>query len=161
MEGGRGRWMLEQALQALEAGQVETAEAILQQIAGADGGTVGGLAWAYLGRIHMLRFDVEAAQAALDRALQQAPHHFVVRLERGVFFMRLGLDPQAIPELEAAFRSAPNGSARAHADRLLQRAVERSRGAFVRRALLPDLSRVLRPFRRRTSEASGCSWGRW
>ncbi len=156
MEGGRWGWMLEQALQALEAGQVEAAEAILRQVAEADGGTVGGLAWAYLGRIRMLRFDVEAAQAALERALQQAPQHFVVRLERGVFFMRLGLYPQAIPELEAAFRYAPNRLARMHADRLLQRAVERSRGSFVRRALLPDLSRLWRPLRRRTGEGSGC-----
>ncbi len=153
MGGGRLERVLEQALQALEAGQVEAAEAILRQVAEADGGTVGGLAWAYLGRIRMLHFDVEAAQAALDRALQQAPQHFVVRLERGVFFMRLGLYPQAIPELEAALRRAPNRLSRMHVDRLLQRAVERSRGSFVRRALLPNLSWLLRPLRRQIWEA--------
>jgi len=157
---GREAWAeydLERALHALEEGRIEAAEAELREIAAADPGTLGGLAWAYLGRIAMARWDVEGAREALDRALGQAPDHYVVRLERGVFFLRLGLYPQAIPELERAFRAAPNRPAREHAARLLQRAWERSRGSFIRHARLPDLSPLRRIFRKRGSEGAPCS----
>lgn len=148
---------LEAALQALEAGQWEAAEARLRAIAAEDPSPIGGLAWAYLGRIHMLRFQMEEARLAFERALQQAPDHFVVRLERGVFFLRLGFYPDAIAELEAALQRAPAGPAREHAYRLLQRAWERGRGSFVRRAVLPDVIGWLRSLRRGRGGKCACS----
>ncbi|WP_376788633.1 tetratricopeptide repeat protein [Thermoflexus sp.] len=148
---------LEQALHALAEGRAAEAEAMFQQIACAESGVVGGLAWAYLGRLRMLRFDVEGAREALERALHQASDHFVVRLERGAFFLRLGFYPEAMVELEAALRSAPEGVAREHIYRLLQRAWEQGKGSFVRRAVLPDLRRWLRSLRGSQGGKSACS----
>jgi predicted Zn-dependent protease len=148
---------LDQALRAMEEGRIEEAEAMLGPIARAAPGVIGGLAWAYLGRLRKLRFDIEGAWEALERALHQAPDHFVVRLERGIFFLRLGFYSEAIAELEAALRSAPEGAAREHAYRLLQRAWERGKGSFVRRAVLPDVGRWLRSLRQGRGGKRACS----
>lgn len=157
---------LEQALHALMEGRAEEAEAMFERIARSGSGVTGGLAWAYLGRLRMLRLDVEGAREALERALHQAPDHFVVRLERGAFFLRLGFYPEAIAELEMAMRSAPEGMAREHVYRLLQRAWERGRGSFVRRAVLPDLRSWLQSLRgdrggKRECSSSSTSSSAW
>lgn len=84
------------------------------------------------------RFEIQEAGALLDEALAMAPDEFMVRLRRGELLTRVGRDPEALSELDAAQQlPAPNVQALVFCRELRRCVADRARGSFVRQSTLP------------------------
>jgi tetratricopeptide (TPR) repeat protein len=84
------------------------------------------------------RFEIQEANALLDEALAMAPDEFMVRLRRGEFLTRVGRNPEALSELDAAQGlPAPNVQALVFCRELRRCVADRARGSFVRQTTLP------------------------
>lgn len=84
----------------------------------------------------MARFhlgDVAGAQELLDQAVALGPQDFLAWSKRGELWFRLGCFPQAMADLRQALTvEAPTRASMQLAARMLEEAIKRQRGGFVR-----------------------------
>jgi tetratricopeptide (TPR) repeat protein len=136
----------ERALDLLSSGRELEAEALLRAAAARRDVEAQLL----LADLEQRRYAFNDARTWLDEALELAPADFSVRIQRALFFARLGLNPQAREELDAARQlSAPDVASLLYRYELSRWLSDQTKHAFVRQPALPGAPRWLRSVRDR------------
>lgn len=99
------RAQLEAAVSALQGERLDAAEALLMQVLSLDAGQPDALH--FLGILRHRQGDAEAALALLARALQQAPTHAGILINRGNVLYENGRAPEAVAAYQAAIEHEP------------------------------------------------------
>ena len=130
----------------LDQGLSEETKAALEQALAVDPGYVP--ARAYLGIELFKRYDLDGAQDALDRALQDEPTNLLVHIKYAEYYYRLGFYPRAVEMLERGLNGphAANEHVVAMAHQLLSQARQKCKGLVLREP--PDPRNLFRLFAR-------------
>ncbi len=111
------------------------------------------LAHTYLGAALLEEYQVDEAKAELDQALLLKPDDAVVRLKMGEFCYKIGLIPEAVAQLEIAYRlPAPSRETAHYIYNLLQKARHQNKNILVRpnRTMNLNVGRWFRKTRHKT-----------
>jgi predicted TPR repeat methyltransferase len=102
------RAQLEAAVAALQGERLDAAEALLLQVLSLDAGQPDALH--FLGILRHRQGDAEAALALLARALQRAPAHAGILVNRGNVLFENGRAPEAVAAYQAAIEHEPESA---------------------------------------------------